>query len=124
MTDPAALRAYLAARKSRDDAFLAEAAALEAGADAAWHEAFSAFLEARARFAEVAAACLPRELADLRYFWSDVGSPGDRIGKEPHEALLVIEDAYIWLPLLALELGTDQETAEVAWAIGQRPAGY
>lgn len=37
---------------------------------------------------------------------------------------LAFEDEYVWFPLLVNEFDGNREAAEVAWALGQRPAAY
>jgi hypothetical protein len=114
------IRDYLAARVARDEALAASDAAFEGGDDDEWHVAFDAYFQERERFSLAAVACLPRELADLRLYWGDVGLPSDG---RPYAGgpMTVLETAYVWIPLLAAELGMDRARAETAWVLGVRP---
>ena len=62
---------------------------------------------------ELLAACLPSRLRT-------------GVGKFFLSAYMAneLENEFVYFPVLVDELGGNREAAEVAWALGQRPAGY
>lgn len=58
----------------------------------------------------------------IRAYWASIGW---RARVESGWGLhMAFADEYAYFPLLVDELGGNRDAAEVAWALGQRPAGY
>jgi hypothetical protein len=102
------LQAYLAARQTR---YAAEAVFLEQ-------------LETRANVSAEASALFALKQEQFRALRALLPPLiADRmLDKDSHVVLL--EGHFVWLPLLAEEIGATTAAAEVAWALGQRPNGY
>jgi len=110
------IQAYLAARNARyavEEAFFADGvmAAPERGLDGC-----DAMVEAQTAQFDALKACVPARVAS-RITTGWLKGFGDT-----HAVLL--EDEFVWFPLLVDEFDGNQEAAEVAWHLGQRPNGY
>ena len=102
------IRAYLEVRKARYDAEAVFLSALAIFANAS--EQAGALRDAKAEQFRALRALLPVAVSDR--------IPTCDRGAAP------LEDQFVWLPLLVDEFDGNIKAAEVAWALGQRPAAW